>query len=327
MRKYLFLIFSVFTLSVCVPQISVNELYVPKEEVDERIGLYMYYPYFTRELAFLNDVITKRFGTACEHKNELISNRYSHALLNIASDSVPKRKGVPDVLPVYDELVLCTGRFESLNNAIKERYKSKFFGSEGRRFFDFNDAVNIHRFGVLTECKNKPISDLYIELFGKLRFEEKLRALRVDEEKLSVDEKRKWLLENNITEPDFYYELKYDIALKNNILTVLFIKDDMSDVGCGNHQGIYTINYDIKNGKMLTVEDVSTLSSTELDDYCVNFLKEKYGVNDDSLNVFRSHRYRYRYAEFSYFDGNLVLYMEPYSVACGAAGIIAIPVN
>ncbi|MBR0100798.1 MAG: hypothetical protein IJP90_13965 [Treponema sp.] len=93
MRKYLFLIFSVFALSVCVPQISVNELYIPKEEVDERIGLYMYYPYFTRELAFLNDVITKRFGTACEHKNELISNRYSYALLNIASDSVPKRKG------------------------------------------------------------------------------------------------------------------------------------------------------------------------------------------------------------------------------------------
>ena len=145
---------------------------------------------------------------------------------------------------------------------------------------------------------------------------------------VSIEEKLEWLMENNITQEgyDMSYSLKYDIAVSKGVISILFTEVDYSGGGCGNHTKMFSINYDTKAKKFLTLFDVSNFPVDYLDEYCIDYAKRNCHEKIDSGSVEIFQKNESRYDTFTYRNKKIVIYIQPYVLASGAEGVIKIPV-
>lgn len=113
------------------------------------------------------------------------------------------------------------------------------------------------------------------------------------------------------------YSMSFDISRSKNILSVLLTIRFYTG-GAHFNYSLKSFNFDIDKQIFLNIMDVTGLSLNELSKECQKLVKEK---NDDYSPNGLSPKIE-NFNNFMVNGNDVVVYFEPYQVACFAAGIV-----
>lgn len=115
------------------------------------------------------------------------------------------------------------------------------------------------------------------------------------------------------------YCMNFDISRSKDILSVLLTIRFYSG-GTHSNYKLKSFNFDIEKQKFLNITDVTGLSLNELSKECQKLVEEK---NDDCSPNGLAPKIE-NFNTFMVNGNDVVVYFEPYQVACFAAGIVNI---